>query len=240
MERYIEQLINEDVEEITDSVAKKRRTRSLYAYYSSPNYCRQCGKMIVVNKSMKVCEVRKKKFCNHSCSATYTNQFAQKGRLKSFVELCNEEDFIAAYNESCNYVQLGCAIGYSFVNSEISKKIKLRMKRLGLEEYKSHVEEPIDCRTKEDLINNSSNWQSWRSSIQKKARATYRSSDKPKSCVVCGYDKTYEVAHIRPVSDFNNDTTISEINHIDNLIALCPNHHWEFDNSKLNLDEYLL
>ena len=32
------------------------------------------------------------------------------------------------------------------------------------------------------------------------------------------------------MSSFNSDALISEINSIDNLIALCPTHHWEFDN----------
>ena len=52
---------------------------------------------------------------------------------------------------------------------------------------------------------------------------------------ICGYDKHYEIAHIKPVSDFEDDALITEINSIDNLIALCPNHHWEFDNGLLNI-----
>ena len=30
-------------------------------------------------------------------------------------------------------------------------------------------------------------------------------------------------------------TTIEEINNINNLIGLCPNHHWEYDNGLLEL-----
>ena len=50
-----------------------------------------------------------------------------------------------------------------------------------------------------------------------------------------GYDKHYEVCHIKAVSDFSEDTPITVINHIDNLVALCPNHHWEFDNGLLDI-----
>ena len=39
------------------------------------------------------------------------------------------------------------------------------------------------------------------------------------------------------MSDFSDDAKISEINDIRNLIALCPNHHWEFDNGKLSEDD---
>lgn len=49
-------------------------------------------------------------------------------------------------------------------------------------------------------------------------------------CVGCGYDKHFEVAHIRPISDFPPETLLIEINHESNLKPLCPNCHWEFDN----------
>lgn len=34
----------------------------------------------------------------------------------------------------------------------------------------------------------------------------------------------------KATSDFDDDVLIKEINNINNLIGLCPNHHWEFDN----------
>ena len=37
------------------------------------------------------------------------------------------------------------------------------------------------------------------------------------------------------VSDFDDSALISEINSKDNLIALCPNHHWEYDHGLLKL-----
>lgn len=87
-------------------------------------------------------------------------------------------------------------------------------------------------------MENRLNWQSWRGTIQKGARAVYKSSTKPKSCIVCGYDKTYEVAHIKSVSEFDEEALISDINNVDNLVALCPNHHWEFDHIGIDLSEY--
>lgn len=44
-----------------------------------------------------------------------------------------------------------------------------------------------------------------------------------------------EIAHIKAVSEFEESSTIAEINSIDNLIALCPNHHWEYDNGIIKL-----
>ncbi len=49
-------------------------------------------------------------------------------------------------------------------------------------------------------------------------------------CQKCGYDKHIEVAHVRPVSDFSGDSLLVDINDISNLVGLCPNCHWEFDN----------
>lgn len=50
------------------------------------------------------------------------------------------------------------------------------------------------------------------------------------SCRHCGYDKHVELAHIKAVSEFNNDALLSEVNCELNVIPLCPNCHWEFDN----------
>jgi predicted restriction endonuclease len=71
--------------------------------------------------------------------------------------------------------------------------------------------------------------------IRQVARQVYRQSDKPKKCLVCGYDKHYEVCHKVGIADFADDTSIAEINHLDNLVALCPNHHWELDHNHLTL-----
>lgn len=54
-------------------------------------------------------------------------------------------------------------------------------------------------------------------------------------CVNCGYDKHIEIAHIKPISAFTGDILISEINSIKNIIPLCPNCHWEFDNKLLKI-----
>lgn len=51
-------------------------------------------------------------------------------------------------------------------------------------------------------------------------------------CSKCGYDKHFEVCHIKPISSFSPDTLLIEINDVSNLIALCPNCHWEFDHDK--------
>jgi len=69
--------------------------------------------------------------------------------------------------------------------------------------------------------------------VRQLARKLYRQSNKPQACIVCGYDKHFEVCHKRPINDFSDDAYVLEINDLENLVALCPNHHWEFDHNHL-------
>ena len=72
----------------------------------------------------------------------------------------------------------------------------------------------------------------WAGPVRENARRRY---DGKKSCFVCGYDTHYEIAHIKAISSHADNSLISEINKKDNLVALYPNHHWEFDNGLLPL-----
>lgn len=49
-------------------------------------------------------------------------------------------------------------------------------------------------------------------------------------CAHCGYAKHVQLAHIKAVADFPDTATMAEINAPSNVLPLCPNCHWEFDN----------
>ena len=51
-----------------------------------------------------------------------------------------------------------------------------------------------------------------------------------KSCAKCGYNRHVELAHIKAVSEFCDETEIGVINNPSNILPLCPTCHWEFDN----------
>ena len=70
--------------------------------------------------------------------------------------------------------------------------------------------------------------------IRSLARSVYLRAGKPLHCLVCGYSKHCHICHIKDIQYFEVDTPISEVNAIENLVALCPNHHWEFDNNSLD------
>ena len=56
----------------------------------------------------------------------------------------------------------------------------------------------------------------------------------PKQCEICLYAKHVEVCHIKPVKDFSKNSLVSEINIVNNLVILCPNHHKELDYKTLD------
>lgn len=75
-----------------------------------------------------------------------------------------------------------------------------------------------------------------RAAISRNARATFSSSGRPKQCYICDYCNHVEICHVLAVACFSDSAFIWEINSIGNLVALCPTHHWEFDNGYLELE----
>jgi hypothetical protein len=186
------------------ATAIKLRKEALERYYANPNKCLFCGKIIEVPEDGKVCQIKIKKFCNRSCGGFYNNKLRHPKEKKVKTRICKK-------------------CGNIFVN-EYQKKYCLECQEQGLLSFK----------TKGELFRLRKNWQSARSIIVHHAAKTYKKSDKPKKCLKCGYDKHYEICHKKTVSSFPDEALIKEINHIDNLLAFCPTHHWEFDNGFLN------
>ena len=53
------------------------------------------------------------------------------------------------------------------------------------------------------------------------------------ACAICGYHKHIDCAHRIPVASFPLDARISDVNSVENLVPLCPTHHWEYDHGQL-------
>ena len=66
--------------------------------------------------------------------------------------------------------------------------------------------------------------------VRSDARKVMDSLGMKRRCWACGYDKHVEVCHKKDIRTFSPDDLIRVINHPSNLLLLCPNHHWEFDN----------
>lgn len=199
-------------------------------YYENPKLCVCCSKIIEYKYSAN-------KFCSHSCSAIVNNAGIKRcsnninnSKILSF----SDSEFISIINESLNWNEIFKKFGYrkkggSTSRSIISKRIELLSISLNFETNS------IKNKTKRELFDSRNSWQSARSGIRKDACNVFKASGKEYKCIICGYSNHVDIAHIKPVSEFNDNDLISDINNINNLVALCPNHHWEFDAELINL-----
>jgi hypothetical protein len=85
--------------------------------------------------------------------------------------------------------------------------------------------------TLEDLKASAKNNHQFQTKLRTHSRKTYFDSNRPKICDHCGYNKHVDVCHIQDVKNFHPDTLITVVNSLDNLVAFCPKHHWEFDHN---------
>jgi len=89
--------------------------------------------------------------------------------------------------------------------------------------------------TKKEFFESKGVYYKFRAVIRRHAHYIYHKNNGEKKCKVCGYEKHVEVCHIKSVSSFGENDLITEINSFNNLVGLCPNHHWEFDNGHIKI-----
>lgn len=187
-----------------------QREQALKRYYANPCRCRHCGKAIPVRDGERVAEVKRRKFCDKTCSAAHNNRVRVK---KSCVP--------PVRNGVC------CLCGGDFQVAQTSR----RKRCVACDDAKK-----VENLTKGTLFKLRRNWQSARSSIGRHARLTLKAAGTPMTCF-CGYATFVEVAHVRAVMDFPDSYTVMEINKVENLRWLCPNHHKEYDAGLLKLPD---
>lgn len=78
---------------------------------------------------------------------------------------------------------------------------------------------------------------SWRNAVVRNHCRSHN-KNRPRVCERCCYSKHVEMCHIKPLSSFLDDATLSEVNREENVAILCRNCHWEFDNGLLKLSEF--
>jgi predicted restriction endonuclease len=153
----------------------------------------------------------------------------------------DDEKFIEIINTSTTWKDISIKIGYKKKLTNKTKELIInRCNSLNISpNIQKYIKNDITLKTKGELFENRKNWQSARTTIQRMARTVFKENNPNPSCKICGYNKHVEVAHIKAVAEFSDDTLITTINSIDNLIGLCPNHHWEYDNNMLDLKKLL-
>lgn len=202
--------------------------------------CAHCGKdLYKLVKEWKRSKT-KKFFCSASCINAYYNNL--NGDEYKLTDKLSDDAFKELIYSSNSFTDFAIKVGYSCGSSQFNTYVKNRCKELGIEIpfetiYKTDENNkniPIKKRSKGDIFYNSKTYQSPRTQIRKDAEKTFRRLDGNCECCICGYKKYVEVAHVKSVASFDNDVLIEEINDIRNLVPLCPNHHWEFDNKKMS------
>lgn len=142
------------------------------------------------------------RFCSRSCS----NQSII--RRKKQISICR---YNKCNNETDHYTNMFCRDCISIGRHTMVKYDGKLYDELTLKEY---------C--KRSGANRYDN-------VRYAARKSIFNIDNQK-CEKCGWNHHVEVAHKIPIHSFSEDTLISKVNDRSNLILLCPNCHWLYDN----------
>ena len=140
------------------------------------------------------------KFCSQSCSATHNNKKNPRKLKKYYCKKCGILLCEGWKQQKNKWLCSKCNPNFKDWNN-----ITLKDFKDGRSIYKAHAR------------------------LRALARLQYKKSNKTKHCQHCNWSHHYEICHIKPIKDFNDNDTVGMINHPDNLIALCPNCHWLFD-----------
>lgn len=152
------------------------------------------------------------KYCSRSCAARHTNTLHPKRITNKKCVICNKP------TES--YRRNRCPEHYK--------------------EYKNSTANSYRTRTLEEYFQKESLKNLHKSSKNVHIRALARSWFKHLAklpCAKCGYNKHVELCHVKPISSFPKDALLGDVNSENNIIQLCPNCHWEFDNNLLHLNQ---
>lgn len=147
-------------------------------------------------------ETHSPKFCSRSCSVSFSNRASPKRKL---TKKCSKCDSIVR-----NYRSTLCEPHFLE-----NKENQYRDKTLGYYRNKLSVK---------------GKHPSWVNAHVRGFARSWLKHLAESPCCRCGYDKHVELAHIKAVTDFTDDDLLRDVNSEDNVIPLCPNCHWEFDN----------
>jgi hypothetical protein len=152
-------------------------------------------------------ETANPKFCSRSCAATYNNKHHPKRSLESTCKRCQGP---------CTRQRTYCRKCWHALKSERAVK---NWSTATLSEMRTAFSV------------NAGRFPY----VRTLARKAYKASGQEMKCFVCGYDLHVDVAHLKAVNSFSDDTPVNVVNDLNNLRALCRNHHWEYDHGYLSL-----
>jgi hypothetical protein len=159
------------------------------------------------------------------------------------VSLENMKSYVFAETKAKRFCNRSCAGKYNMRDWKSPRHTP--KKRICIqcgEEYvlgKGIKATPIRCPkcfgTRMSILTNRTKSECTTEEIRAHARYYVLLKAKPAQCEVCGYTIRIDCCHIKPIKEFPPTALISEINALENLAALCPNHHIELDLGLLKL-----
>lgn len=158
-------------------------------------------------------ETNNPKFCSRSCAAIVNNRSTPKRQPEHNCLTCKKRiSNLSRYcSEECK--QKGrMVVGNKYLDSVYSTK------------------------TLGDLQKQSGDQNKY-VRLRNHAQKVFKYSGLDYACCVCGYDKHIEICHLKPINEFSTDVTLTVVNDINNLVALCPNCHWELDNYHIAIEQ---
>ena len=185
------------------------RNRAVKRYYEDPAVCKHCGKTIPVRDGTRPSETKSKKFCDRSCAAKYNNIGRNRhkgGPTDRGDTTCPD----CGGKKWCKAVVCQrCKVGRS-----MEKVLSSTISRYTLTNGNARIKY---------------------ASIREWARRYLELLEREKKCAICDFDTVVEVCHIKPISQFKETDLMGDVNHKDNLVYLCPNHHAMLDKGLLKL-----
>jgi len=189
--------------------------------------------------------LERKHYCSKSCQT--------KGQLKAIIEkpcsFCGKPVFRTSINNKSGNVFCSTSCTAKFNTLYNGRKLTSACKQCG----KPNTSTRIYCRScwqKQDKakefamlplsslrqVTGKKHYQIY-GTIRMYSRSIYKNIHGKVNCLYCGYDKHVEICHITPIKDFPDSALVSDVNAPDNLLALCPNHHWEFDKNIITIED---
>lgn len=176
--------------------------------------CTHCGKSFDKKKS----QIKKSKnhFCTRSCAASYNNKgHTRRKPIKRTCKTCGAFYF----NSNGRRSRVHCHNCF-----ETNEQKILRHQNMTLQEFHS-------------LESVANKHPSWKNAHIRNFNRSWNKQLTENNCQNCEYSLHVELAHIKPISSFGPDGKLGEINHPQNILVLCRNCHWEFDNGYLSLEK---
>lgn len=152
-------------------------------------------------------ETTNPKYCSRSCSAKDTNQKYPKKKTKKKCIICSAPVISYRYNR--------CEKHWA--------------------EYKSEKHKDRTLKEFSELESVRGKHRSWMFVHVRQFARTWLKHLRIKPCANCGYDRHVELCHRKAIKDFPDTATLREVNAETNVIQLCPNCHWEYDNGLLTI-----